>query len=116
MNLVDDLRSYIAALEAAGQLAMVSKPVSLEYELADVAAALERSNTGAALFSSVTDSPWPIFSGGVASHRRAALALGCQPIEIPDVMGRVLEPENGVAPVRVTTAQWHDNQVTGDDI
>ncbi len=116
MNLVHDLRSYIDALEAAGQLATVSKPVSLEYELADVAAALERSNTGAALFSSVTDSPWPIFSGGVASHRRAALALGCQPIEIPDVMGRVLEPENGIAPVRVTTARWHDNQVTGDDV
>jgi 2,5-furandicarboxylate decarboxylase 1 len=113
---VTDLRTYIAALDRAGQLARVAKPVSLVHELADVGAALARSDTGAGLFENVTDSPWPIFCGGVASHRRAAIALGCEPAEIIDVMERVLDTANGVPPVRVEQAVWHANGVTGDDI
>ncbi len=116
MSEVSDLRSYIAALDAAGQLARVTKSVSLEHELADVGAALDRSDTGAGLFESVTGSDWPIFTGAVASHRRAALALGCEPDEVIDLMGRVLEPENGIGPVRVDRAGWHDNQVMGSDV
>ncbi len=113
---VNDLRSYIEALTAAGQLARVDTSVSIEHELADVAAALERTDTGAGYFTAVEGSPWPIFSGAVASHRRAAIALGCDHDEIIDVMGRVLEPENGVAPVRTESAAWLANQITGDDI
>ncbi len=116
MTGVHDLRSYIDLLDRAGQLARVRRTVSLEHELADVAAALERTDTGAGLFESVEGSPWPIFSGGVASHRRAALALGCAPGEIIDVMERVLEPENGIGPIQVDTAAWHDNHVSGADL
>lgn len=116
MTEVHDLRSYISALEALGQLARITKSVSLEHELADVGAALDRSDTGAALFETVAGCDWPIFSGGVASHRRAAIALGCDQSEIIDVMERVLEPENGIGPVRVESATWHDNQISGDDL
>ena len=55
---VADLRSYVAALEAAGRLARVRREVSLEHELADVAAALERTASGAGLFERPTGSPW----------------------------------------------------------
>ena len=113
---ITDLRSYMAVLDEAGQLARVEQPVSLEHELADVAASLARTDTGAGYFTAATDSPWPIFCGSVTSHRRAALALGCEPAEVIDVMERVLEPANGVAPVRVDTAAWHDNHVMGDDL
>ena len=113
---IRDLRSYIDDLVEAGQLGRVTAPVSLVHELADVGAALARSDTGAALFENVTDSPWPIFCGGVASHRRAAIALGCGADEIVDVMERVLDPVNGIAPVRVDTADWQANGVTGDDV
>ncbi len=116
MAAVYDLRTYIDALDDAGLLARVDREVSLEHELADVAAALERSDTGAAFFGQVAGSPWPIFSGAVASQRRAALALGCGPDEVVDVMARVLEPENGIAPVRVASAAWHDNQITGEEL
>ncbi len=116
MAAVCDLRTYIDALDDAGLLARVDREVSLEHELADVAAALERSDTGAAFFGQVAGSPWPIFSGAVASQRRAALALGCGPDEVVDVMARVLEPENGIAPVRVASAAWHDNQITGEEL
>lgn len=116
MSEIHDLRSYIGALEAAGQLARVGKPVSLEHELADVAASLARTDTGAGLFTNVVDADWPIFCGGVTSHRRAAVALGCRPDEIVDVMDRVLDPANGIAPVPVDAAAWHDNCVTGAEL
>ena len=37
---IHDLRSFITCLEAVGQLVRIQRPVNLEYELADVAAAL----------------------------------------------------------------------------
>ncbi|MEE9415433.1 MAG: UbiD family decarboxylase [Acidimicrobiales bacterium] len=113
---VHDLRSYIEALEQAGQLARVSAEVSLEHELADVAASLARNDIGAGFFENVTGSQWPIFCGSVTSHRRAAVALGCETGEIIELMERVLDPANGVAPVRVDAAAWHDNHIEGADL
>lgn len=116
MSEIQDLRSYIDALDAAGQLARVKAPVSLEHELADVAASLARTDTGAGLFENVAGCDWPVFCGGVTSHRRAAVALGCRPGEIVDVMDRVLDPANGIAPVTVDSAAWHDNCADGPDL
>lgn len=116
MSEIQDLRSYIDALDAAGQLARVKAPVSLEHELADVAASLARTDTGAGLFENVAGADWPVFCGGVTSHRRAAVALGCRPGEIVDVMDRVLDPANGIAPVTVDAADWHDNCADGPDL
>ena len=116
MSEIQDLRSYIDALDTAGQLARVKAPVSLEHELADVAASLARTDTGAGLFENVAGADWPVFCGGVTSHRRAAVALGCRPGEIVDVMDRVLDPANGIAPVTVDAAAWHDNCADGPDL
>lgn len=116
MSEIHDLRSYIDALDAAGQLARVKAPVSLEHELADVAASLARTDTGAGLFENVVGADWPVFCGGVTSHRRASVALGCRPDEIVDVMDRVLDPANGIAPVAVDAAAWHDNCADGPDL
>ena len=116
MSEIQDLRSYIDALDTAGQLARVKAPVSLEHELADVAASLARTDTGAGLFENVVGADWPVFCGGVTSHRRAAVALGCRPDEIVDVMDRVLDPANGIAPVTVDAAAWHDNCADGPDL
>jgi 2,5-furandicarboxylate decarboxylase 1 len=113
---IHDLRSFIEILEEAGQLARITKPVSLVYELADVTATLVRRGGGAALFENVEGSPWPIFAGGVANQKRAALALGCKEEEITDVMGYVLEPKNGVPPVRIEGAKWKANVRTGAEI
>ena len=99
MTDIHDLRTFIDALEDTGQLARVSQPVSMQHELADVGAALERAGAAAGLFERPEESPWPIFCGGVASGRRAAIALGCQPTEMVDVMEHVLEPAHGIGPV-----------------
>ena len=95
--------------------------MSLIHELADVGSTLARTDTGAGLFTDVTDSPWPIFCGSVTSHRRAAVALGCPQDEIIDVMAHVLEPENGIAPVRLEGPAadgvgWKANSITGDEV
>ena len=116
MTQIHDLRSFIRVLEDAGQLVRIKQPVSLTYELADVAATLVRRGVGASLFENVEGCQWPIFAGGVANQKRAALALGCQESEVTAVMGRVLEPSSAVPPVRVESAKWHTNVQTGDRI
>ncbi len=116
MSDICDLRSYITALEAAGQLSRIKKEVSLTHELADVAATLVRQGGGAPLFENVTGTDWPVFSSGVSNQKRAAIALGCEENEIIDYMTHVLEPQNGIAPVRVEEAAWQENVLTGDEV
>jgi 2,5-furandicarboxylate decarboxylase 1 len=125
---IHDLRSFINCLESAGQLVRIKQPVDLEYELADVAAALERRRRPAPLFEVVNGSKWPIFSSAVASQTRAALALGCERSKVVEVMRHALEPANGIPPVRIEEAAdaagaadaarvaWKANVVTGDEI
>lgn len=114
---IHDLRSFIQVLEAAGQLVRITKPVSLTHELADVASTSVRTGGGATLFENIKEGcQWPIFAGGVANQKRAALALGCQESEVTEVMGRVLEPSHGLPPVRVEQAAWQANVQTGDSL
>jgi len=116
MTTIGDLRSFIEALREKGELAEISKEVSMDHELADVTASLSRSNGGAALFSNVKETTFPIFAGGVASHARTAISLGCEAESIIDVMGEALEIKNGIPPRQVKSADWHENCITGDDI
>jgi 2,5-furandicarboxylate decarboxylase 1 len=116
MTNIHDLRSFIEALEAAGQLVRITRPVSLTHELADVAATLVRSGVGAPLFENIEGCEWPVFASGVANQKQAAIALGCAESEVTDVMGRVLEPANGIAPARVDEAKWKANVHTGSEI
>lgn len=121
---IHDLRSFIAVLEAAGQLARIRRSVSLDHELADVAAALERQSGPAPLFEQVTAADrggegmaaWPVFSSAVANQTRAALALRCEKGQVVEVMGRALAPANAIQPVRVADAGWKANVSTGDAV
>ncbi len=116
MAQIRNLRTFIQALEEAGQLVRVTAPVNQVHELAEVAATIVRRGDGAVLFEDVTDSPWPIFAGGVANQTRAALALGCTEAEVTGVMGRVLEPVNGIAPIQSDQARWQANIRAGDEV
>ena len=116
MSQISDLRSFLSVLEEAGQLVRIRKPVALEYELADVAAALERRRQPAPLFESVTGSRWPIFASAVANQTRAALALECDRAEVVEIMHHALEPANGIPPVRVEETAWKAHVLTGDEV
>ena len=123
MGKITDLRSFLQVLENAGQLARIKQPVSLSYELADVAAALERQSGPAPLFEDVSGGKapngthrWPIFSSAVANQARAALALECKKDEVVAVMRRALDPAHGIPPVRVEDAGWKAHVVAGDEV
>ena len=75
MSEIHDLRSYLQALEAVGQLARVQRTVSLDHELADVAAALERQSGPAPLFEQTTADDRG--GGPVARPGRRGAAGGC---------------------------------------
>ena len=113
---INDLRSFINVLEENGQLAEISKEVSINHEIADITASLARSDGGAAFFTNVKETEMPIFAGGVSSHKRTSLALECDPKSIIDVMGEALESSNGISTQLTTEADWHENCLTGDDI
>jgi 2,5-furandicarboxylate decarboxylase 1 len=124
MSEIHDLRSYLQVLEAAGQLARVHRPVSLDHELADVTAALERQSGPAPLFERATAADrgggpiaaWPVFASAVANQTRAALALGCEKGQVVEVMGRALDPERAVQPERVEDAAWKANVRAGNAV
>ncbi len=116
MNSTYDLRSFIAVLKAAGQLACIQSPVSLNLELANVAMTIIRQGRGAALFEHPAESGWPIFTGGLATQSLTALALGCPSNEVAHDMERVLEPGAAVPPRRGAEAVWKQNILTGDQV
>jgi 2,5-furandicarboxylate decarboxylase 1 len=117
MSKITDLRSFISRLEDAGQLVRINRPVDLEYELADIAAVLERRRQPAPLFEEVRGSDWPVFASAVANQTRAALALDCERGEVVEIMGHALEPGHGIPPVRLQgAAGWKANVVTGDEV
>jgi 2,5-furandicarboxylate decarboxylase 1 len=116
MNKIHDLRSYIAELTTKGALARLQTPVSIELELANVAAMVTRQQDKAVIFEEVMDFDWPVFACGVSSPARAAIALECDVNHVVDVMGKAMEPANALAPVPVTEAAWKANVITGKDI
>jgi 2,5-furandicarboxylate decarboxylase 1 len=116
MSKISDLRSFMKVLEDAGQMIRIRRSVDLVYELADVAAALERRRRPAPLFEEVDGSPWPVFASAIANQTRAALALGCERSQVVEVMSHALEPANGIPPVVADDAAWKANVVTGDAI
>ncbi|MEW5960476.1 MAG: UbiD family decarboxylase [Chloroflexota bacterium] len=116
MTQIYNLRSFLNVLEENNQLVRISQPVSLTYELADVTATMVRQGLGAPLFEKVEGSPWPIFAGGVANQKRAALALGCAETEVAEVMGRAIEPGHGLPPVPVNEAPWQANVRAGAEV
>jgi 2,5-furandicarboxylate decarboxylase 1 len=113
---IHNLRAFLQVLRDAGQLVHIRRPVTLEYELADVAAALERRMGPAPLFEKVGGTRWPIFASAVANQARAALALGCEKSQVVEVMRRALNPINGVPPIRVDDAPWKSHVLIGDEV
>jgi 2,5-furandicarboxylate decarboxylase 1 len=116
METIHNLRTYLEALDRAGLLTRIQKPVSLEHELANVAATLARRAGGGVLFEHPSGSEWPIFTNGIVNQNQAALALGCSLAEVTDRMRFALEPSNGIASQAVDAALWKTNVLRGEAI
>jgi 4-hydroxy-3-polyprenylbenzoate decarboxylase len=97
--MAEDLRTFVARLEGAGELCRVSAEVSTELEIAEIASRLVAEGGPAALFENVRGSAdlgqatgasmMPVLVGAFASMKRMAWALGAESIE--DVAKRVGE-------------------------
>lgn len=76
---VSDLRSYLRALEAAGELRRVRVPVSCQFEIAEIVSRLSRAGGPAVLFEQVSGYEFPVVSNLLASRRRIEILLGREP-------------------------------------
>ena len=105
------LRSFLAALAAAGELERVGEQV----DLIDVAARLD-GNPRAVLFSRVGPEGAELVGNVMGSRKRLALALGVAENEVvAEVLNRIAAP---VAPLEVPAADAPVQEVThkGDDL
>src|SRR3989442_15427463 len=100
---LDNLRAFIDAIERAGELRQVARPVSVDKEITEIADRCMKSPGGgpALLFRQPTlrrggPSRYPVAVNLVGSARRRALALG---VECLDESGqRVAAPRNLQSP------------------
>jgi UbiD family decarboxylase len=84
-----DFRGLIRAVEASGELVQIDRPVSTEFEVANVAHALDGR---LALFSDVIGHPgWRICSGACADRRFFSLSLGVPESELVHHLARALD-------------------------
>lgn len=77
-----DLRSYLAQIAKANELAIVKKRVSTKYEIAALTAKLDGSK--AILFKNIKDSKFQIVSNLVGTKKRFAKAVGSTENKIHD--------------------------------
>ncbi len=115
---ITDLRSFIARLEEAGELARVKAEVDWKYELGAVARKVFGPPAGPALlFEKVKGYDIPVFVGGLHTVRRIALALDLpadadDPTIFREYSRRLDKP---LEPVAVKTGPCKENVFTGRD-
>jgi 2,5-furandicarboxylate decarboxylase 1 len=94
---IHDLRSFLEAVRAAGELYEIRRPVDPVRELGAVLRASERAGK-AACFHSVKGHRTPVVGGMLAAPRRIALALGCEVSEVGARMAAATERPIPFAP------------------
>jgi UbiD family decarboxylase len=120
-----DLRGWVAALEAAGELRRIDAEVDWNIELGTIARLAQGAGTGPALmFNNIKDYNKPesrcrrIFSNALNNYRRMALMLGLPADTHPrDLvkLGRTIMT-GAIAPRIVKDGPAKENVVTGKDI
>jgi len=78
-----DLREFVAALEAAGELVRVKQAVSADLEITEIADRVSKSPDGgkALLFENVTGHTMPVLINAFGSYRRMAMAMNAPDVE-----------------------------------
>ncbi len=116
---IDDLRSYIAALEAQGQLHRVKAEVDWKFELCHVSKVNEEQKGPALLYENVKDYRIPVFTSAFTTSERLAISLEQDPsLSMCQLSKKWMEltTKKMVKPVTVDNPPVMENQVTGKDI
>jgi 4-hydroxy-3-polyprenylbenzoate decarboxylase len=75
------LGEFLAALEARGDLARVTRPVSRDLEITEVTQRVLRADGPALVFENVPGASMPLVTNLLGSPRRIAFALGAETVE-----------------------------------
>lgn len=111
---VSDLRSYLALLEAEGELARVRVPVSLNQEVGAICLRNLRNGGPGLLFERPGDSDIPLAVDLLASRRRYGLALGVEPEQLAAEWNR--RSTHPLPPVIVEKGACQENVWLGDKV
>lgn len=124
-----DLREWIAALEAEGQLTRVSAEVDWKYELGAVVRRtwdIHGDASPALLFTNIKGYPAPgpnkLFTGAFRSWYRAAMMLGLDPKTatrnqiLRTLKERITDKSQHIPPRWVKTGPVKENIIKGDDV
>ncbi|MEA2823910.1 MAG: hypothetical protein QOF03_392 [Alphaproteobacteria bacterium] len=118
-----DLHDHIAALEKAGQLIRVDRPINKDTEMHPLVrwqfrGGLKESERKAFLFTHVVDSKGkrydiPVIVGGLAANREIyRIGLGCELDKIDETWSRAIAAP--IPPRVVENAPCHEIVITGD--
>lgn len=86
-----DLRSFLAALEAAGELRRVRVEVDPDLEVTEIVTRVVREEGPALLFERVAGAGFPLAVNLLGSPRRIAIALGEEPEAVGEALLRLAE-------------------------
>jgi UbiD family decarboxylase len=120
-----DLHDHIAALEKAGQLIRVDRPINKDTEMHPLVrwqfrGGLKESERKAFLFTNVVDSKGkrydiPVIVGGLAANREIyRIGLGCELDKIDETWARATSAP--IPPRVVENAPCHEIVITGDEL
>ncbi|MDH4321290.1 MAG: UbiD family decarboxylase, partial [Desulfobulbaceae bacterium] len=79
MNIIKDLRAFIAILEAEGELLRIDTEVDPYLEIAEIHRRVIAKNGPALLFTNVRGSRFPVVTNLFGTARRLELAFGRRP-------------------------------------
>ena len=112
--MINDLRSFLDALRANGQLADIRKEVSLEQEIGAVLATLEKKGGPAAYFHNIKGHTRPVTGGLLSDHAKIAIAMECEVSAISDRLEKAME--HPIPPVEITNAPCQEVVIRGDNL
>jgi UbiD family decarboxylase len=112
---MSDFRRYLEALERAGQLVHVDKPVSPEFEIAAYVRKSSDTDGPAFLFENVDGHRgWKVAAGLYGTMARLPVALGCPIGEVVDRYGAAVA--HPIAPRLVEGGPCQEIVLTGEDV
>jgi len=117
--MINDLRTYIAALEKEGELHRVKAKVDWKFELCHVSKVNEEKKGPALLYENVKDYKIPVFTSAFTTPRRMAIALGQDPgLRMSQLSRKWMEltTKKMIKPEFITEPPVMENTLTGDKI
>jgi 2,5-furandicarboxylate decarboxylase 1 len=110
---MSDFRAYLDALDRAGQLVRIDKPVSPEFEIAAHVRKSSDTDGPAFVFEHVIGHPgWKLAAGLYGTMARLPVALGCPIGQVVDRYGEAVRKP--IAPRRVASGSCQEVVLTGE--